>query len=318
MTRTPTVAATCTLGSWLRLPATSPALSRDSTADPAIVDEIVTYEEGLGIRAAVCVGSASRCLRPARAGPRTSRRSRRSSGPFDLYSAWIGITWALARRGPPIRKRAQIARGQELFNATNPERSQLQRVPQRRQQRQQRERHAVRHRSFARRSSANPGCRSTPCATRRRWRSARPPIQAALSGAGSGRTSTASRRRRSEDSALALPTSTTASRSTLEDVVVHYETALGFVYTKQERDDLVAFLEASDHGRPSTACTSIGLGLSRSRRGRLGSNSVLSSTLFRRASSTPERVGSAARDRDRFGPSRGPAASNKRSPPVAR
>jgi cytochrome c peroxidase len=31
---------------------------------------------------------------------------------------------------------------------------------------------------------------------------------------------------------------------TLKDVVRHYEAALGFVFTAQERDDLVAFLEA--------------------------------------------------------------------------
>jgi cytochrome c peroxidase len=31
---------------------------------------------------------------------------------------------------------------------------------------------------------------------------------------------------------------------TLTDVVRHYETALGFVYTPEEREDLVAFLEA--------------------------------------------------------------------------
>ena len=32
--------------------------------------------------------------------------------------------------------------------------------------------------------------------------------------------------------------------ATLEDVVVHYEVALGFVYTEQARKDLVAFMEA--------------------------------------------------------------------------
>jgi cytochrome c peroxidase len=32
--------------------------------------------------------------------------------------------------------------------------------------------------------------------------------------------------------------------ATLKDVVLHYERALGFVFTPQERDDLAAFLEA--------------------------------------------------------------------------
>jgi cytochrome c peroxidase len=31
---------------------------------------------------------------------------------------------------------------------------------------------------------------------------------------------------------------------TLKDAVIHYEVALGFVFTRQEREDLVAFLEA--------------------------------------------------------------------------
>lgn len=32
--------------------------------------------------------------------------------------------------------------------------------------------------------------------------------------------------------------------ATLEDVVTHYEVALGFVYSAQEKEDLVAFLTA--------------------------------------------------------------------------
>jgi cytochrome c peroxidase len=35
-----------------------------------------------------------------------------------------------------------------------------------------------------------------------------------------------------------------AIAATLEDVVRHYENKLGFVFTDQERADLVAFLEA--------------------------------------------------------------------------
>jgi cytochrome c peroxidase len=32
--------------------------------------------------------------------------------------------------------------------------------------------------------------------------------------------------------------------ATLEEVVTHYEVALGFVFTPQEREDLVAFMKA--------------------------------------------------------------------------
>jgi cytochrome c peroxidase len=32
--------------------------------------------------------------------------------------------------------------------------------------------------------------------------------------------------------------------ATLKDVVIHYEVALGFVFTPEEEDDLVAFMEA--------------------------------------------------------------------------
>lgn len=32
--------------------------------------------------------------------------------------------------------------------------------------------------------------------------------------------------------------------ATLKDVAIHYEVELGFVYTREEREDLVAFLEA--------------------------------------------------------------------------
>ena len=46
------------------------------------------------------------------------------------------------------------------------------------------------------------------------------------------------------DSQLARRTSTTGVALTLNEVVIHYEVARGFQYTQQEREDLVAFLQA--------------------------------------------------------------------------
>jgi cytochrome c peroxidase len=56
-------------------------------------------------------------------------------------------------------------------------------------------------------------------------------------------TSAASRRRRSVPSPRA-PYFHNGTAATLDDVVRHYELHFGFVYTDEERADLVAFLNA--------------------------------------------------------------------------
>ena len=88
------------------------------------------------------------------------------------------------------RKRAQIARGQELFNTTNP---------------------------------SGKSCRGCHNAANNGSN-----VNGTLFDIGASR----------------APYFHNGIAPTLKDVVIHYEVALGFQFTKQERDDLVAFLEA--------------------------------------------------------------------------
>ena len=189
--------------------------------------------------------SASGCSRRAarRAGRRTFPPRQPVNARFDLFDAWIDLApGSCTTRVGGQEARADRARAGAL---QQPERGrrQLPRLPQRRQQRQQRERHAVRRGRVARRSSASRACRSTRCATRRRWTNGRRPTRAArcaraLGGHGSLQDAVAARPRRA---CAVLPQ---RHRGDAQDVVVHYEVALGFVFTPQEREDLVAFLEA--------------------------------------------------------------------------
>jgi hypothetical protein len=69
-------------------------------------------------------------------------------------------------------------------------------------------------------------------------------MQAVATSPGCGTTSANSRRRRSGLSPRARPYFHNGIAATLEDVIHHYETHLGFIFTDEERADLVAFLNA--------------------------------------------------------------------------
>jgi cytochrome c peroxidase len=80
-------------------------------ADPVIVEEIVQFEMALSHAQLILDGVGRLDADGARGGPEHLSAQPLVAGRFDLYDAWIGS---------PNKKRAQIARGQELFNATNP------------------------------------------------------------------------------------------------------------------------------------------------------------------------------------------------------
>lgn len=213
-----------------------------TTADPAIVDEIVAYEEGLafaqqyawGVRLDVCGGKG---------GPENLAAQPAVSGPFDLYSAWIGIAPGSCTTRAADKKRAQIARGQQLFNATNPNGRSCNGC----------------HNAANNGSNVN-GALFDIGASRPEFREPGMPLYTL-------RNKTTLEERQTTDPGRALRSGLWANldrfktpslrglsarapyfhngiAKTLEDVIVHYETALGFVYTNQEREDLVAFLEA--------------------------------------------------------------------------
>lgn len=89
---------------------------RKDPVDPAVVSSIVTYEEGLAFaqQFAFGVGSLSSC--GAKGGPENLSAQPPVAGRFDIYDAWIDLVPGTCTTRAADRKRAQIARGQQLFN----------------------------------------------------------------------------------------------------------------------------------------------------------------------------------------------------------
>lgn len=210
---------------------------------PETVEAIADYEEGLAFaqQSLFGVGSLSSC--GATGGPEQLSATAPRSGRFDLFDAWIGLAPGACTTRAADRRRAQIARGQELFNGQN-----------------------VNGRSCSGcHDAANNGSNvdgtlfdvgasrpefrrpGMPLYTVRNkatleLRQTTDPGRALRSGAWADmdRFKTPSLR-----GAVARPPYFhNGIAATLEAVVTHYEVALGFVYTPEEKADLVAFLKA--------------------------------------------------------------------------
>jgi hypothetical protein len=89
-------------------------------ATPATIEAIVQYEQGLRFaqRSVHGVGPLTAC--GATGGPETLSNQVQVAGRFNLYDAWIGLKPGSCTTPAEDEKRAQIARGQELFNGMNP------------------------------------------------------------------------------------------------------------------------------------------------------------------------------------------------------
>jgi len=203
-------------------------------APPEVITDIVAFENALSTAQIFSFSAGLLNAGGARGGPEALSRMTRIAGRFDLFDAWIHSR---------NRQRAQIARGQELFNNPNPGGGSC----------------------LGCHNSANNGTNvsnvlfdiGTASAEARtpdlplytfRNRATNEERQLTDSGRGNvtglwrdlGRFKTPTIR------ALAAraPYFHNGIAETLEDVVRHYETHLGFVFTNRERADLVAFLKA--------------------------------------------------------------------------
>jgi cytochrome c peroxidase len=203
-------------------------------ASPDVIAGIVAFERSLSTAQAFSFTAGFLDHAGARGGAEELSRMTPASGRFNLFDAWIGSR---------IPSRAQIARGQELFNNPNP----------------------GGRRCNACHSSANNGTNvndllfdiGTVSAEARtpdlplytiRNRATGEERQFTDTGRGNvtGLWSDLGRFKTPTLRALAAraPYFHNGIAATLEDVVRHYETHLGFVFTDQERADLVAFLKA--------------------------------------------------------------------------
>jgi cytochrome c peroxidase len=204
-------------------------------APPAIITGIVNFETSLSTAQLFSFTAGLLSADGARGGPQELSQMHKAAGRFDLFDAWINS---------PIEARAAIARGQELFNNANPGNG---------------------HSCNGCHNSANNGTNfndllfDTHAASAEartsdlplytiRNRSTGEIRQLTDTGLGNvtglwndlGKFKTPTLRGLS----ARAPYFHNGIAASLDDVVRHYEKELNFVFTGQQREDLVAFLRA--------------------------------------------------------------------------
>jgi cytochrome c peroxidase len=203
-------------------------------APPEVIADIVSFEESLFTAQVILPGVGRLDSDGARGGPEALSTMSKVAGRFDLFDAWAG------HENP---RRAQIARGQELFNNTN----------------------AGGRSCVSCHNSANNGTNinntlfdvrtasaeaRTPDLTLHTFRHRTTGEIRQLTDAGRGNItglwSDLGRFKTPTLRALAAraPYFHNGIAATIEDVVRHYEKHFGFSFTDEERADLVAFLKA--------------------------------------------------------------------------
>jgi hypothetical protein len=207
------------------------------------VESIVVYEEGLRFAQQFVFGVGLLNSCGAAGGPVNLSMQPAVAGRFNLFDAWIDLPPGSCTSASADRKRAQIARGQEIFNSVNANGGSCRGC----------------HNAQNNGSHVN-GALFDVGASRAEFRQPGMPLYTL-------RNKTTLAERQTTDPGRALRTGRWADLDrfktpslrglaarppyfhnglapTLMDVVLHYERALGFVYTPQERADLVAFMEA--------------------------------------------------------------------------
>jgi cytochrome c peroxidase len=212
-------------------------------ATQATLDAIAGYEEGLRFAQQTVFGLGSLASCGAQGGPENLSAQPSSNGRFSLYDAWIGIVPGSCGTKAADRKRAQIARGQEIFNATNAN-----------------GRSCLGCHNAQNNGSHVNGALFDVGASRAQFRQAGMPLYT-LRHKVTGEVRTTTDPGRAVRSGLwsdvdrfktpslrgvsaRAPYFHNGIARSLRDVVIHYEVALGFKYTEAERADLVAFMEA--------------------------------------------------------------------------
>jgi hypothetical protein len=212
-------------------------------AAPETVEAIVDYEEGLSFAQQYVFGAGLLTACGAEGGPENLSAQAPVNGPFDIFDAWVGLRPGSCTTRSADRKRAQIARGQQLFNSPNPGGGSCLGC----------------HNAANNGSNVN-GTLFDIGASRAEFRQAGMPLFTV-------RNKTTLEVRQTTDPGRALRSGRWADMdrfktpslrgvsarapyfhngiaATLQDVVEHYEVALGFVFTPEEEADLVAFMQA--------------------------------------------------------------------------
>jgi cytochrome c peroxidase len=212
-------------------------------ATPETLEAIADYEEGLAFAQQFVFGAGLLTACGAEGGPENLSAQAPVNARFDLFDAWIDLVPGSCTTRSADRQRAQIARGQEIFNATNANGRSCRGC----------------HNAANNGSNIN-GTLFDVGASRAEFREAGMPLYTVQNTAtGEVRQTTdPGRALRSglwadmdrfktpslRGVAARAPYFHNGIAKTLEDTVTHYEVALGFVYTPQEKADLVAFMKA--------------------------------------------------------------------------
>jgi hypothetical protein len=212
-------------------------------ASPEVISAIVTYESQLSFAQLVAKGAGRLDACGGRGGPERLASQAFVNARFDLFDAWGGAT--PGPQGCPVNPfRAQIARGQALFNAANPG-----------------GRSCRGCHNAANNGSSVSGALFDIGASDADKREPGMPLYTLVrtstgemkqttdpgrAGAGAGTWDTLNRFKVPSLRGVAAraPYFHNGIAKTLLDVVHHYEEKLGFVFTPQEEADLVAFMNA--------------------------------------------------------------------------
>ena len=210
---------------------------------PATVEAIAVYEEGLAFAQQLVFGVGLLTSCGATGGPENLSAETPVNARFDLYDAWMGLVPGTCTTRAADKKRAQIARGQELFNGPNPGGGSCRGCH-----------------NAANNGSTVSGALFDVGASRPQFRQPGMPLYTV-------RNKTTLEVRQTTDPGRALRSGRWADMdrfktpslrgiaarapyfhngiaATLEGVITHYEVALGFVFTPEEKQDLAAFLHA--------------------------------------------------------------------------
>jgi cytochrome c peroxidase len=210
---------------------------------PETVEAIADYQEGLAFaqQTAFGVGLLASC--GALGGPENLSTETPVNARFDLYDAWLDLVPGTCTSVPADKRRAQIARGQELFNGPNPGGGSCRGC----------------HNASNNGSNVN-GALFDVGASQPEFRRPGMPLYTVRNKATlevrqttdpgralrSGNWSDMDRFKTPSLRGIAAraPYFHNGIAASLEDVVTHYEVALGFVFTAKEKEDLVAFMKA--------------------------------------------------------------------------
>ena len=213
-------------------------------ATRATLELIANYELGLAFAQQFSFSAGLLTACGAKGGPENLSAQLPASGRFDLFDAWKDLKPGSCGSKSVDRKRAQIARGQEIFNSTNRPSG----------------RSCNRCHNAVNNGSNVDGLLFDVGASQAQFRKPGMPLYTM-------RNKTSLETRETTDPGRALrsgrwsdmdrfktpslrgivarpPYFHNGIAANLTEVVRHYEAALGFVYLDQEREDLVAFLEA--------------------------------------------------------------------------